>query len=230
MCRDNSPDENRLYCQSQDAERLFAQMSETLRRIAWALLRDWGLAEDAVQETFVLFSQRLSAIELGHAEGWLVRTVQFQAKNLRRGAAREQHYLQIHRNRQVQQNRQPHRTQDYGGPGQLDPASEVESYGPNPGSGNPGSGNPGSGNPGSGNPGAQNNGFGNPVDQAETVERLRVAIAALPDAQREVVTRRLETQQTFAEIAAATNQPLGTVLSRMRLALKRLTKEMNDND
>jgi RNA polymerase sigma factor (sigma-70 family) len=56
----------------------------------------------------------------------------------------------------------------------------------------------------------------------ETAALLHVAIAELPDRQRHVVLLRQTTEMTFAEIAAATNQPLNTVLSQMRYALQKL--------
>jgi RNA polymerase sigma-70 factor (ECF subfamily) len=66
---------------------------------------------------------------------------------------------------------------------------------------------------------------GQPVSAAvrlETVERVRQAMAQLPHTQREVVEMRMVRQMKFAEIAAALNIPLGTVLTRMRSALERL--------
>ena len=58
----------------------------------------------------------------------------------------------------------------------------------------------------------------------ETIESVRRSLAALPEAQREVVERRVYRGQTFAVIAAELNCPLGTVLTRMRLAIKTLAK------
>jgi len=56
----------------------------------------------------------------------------------------------------------------------------------------------------------------------ETAVMLQIAIAGLPARQRHVVLLRHATAMTFAEIATATNQPLNTVLSHMRYALKKL--------
>jgi RNA polymerase sigma-70 factor (ECF subfamily) len=64
-----------------------------------------------------------------------------------------------------------------------------------------------------------------PADQAvsrETIERVRRAIASLPAEQREVVRLRMYEGHTFAHIAASRGIPLGTVLSRMQSALKKL--------
>lgn len=65
-----------------------------------------------------------------------------------------------------------------------------------------------------------------PADQElianEMASRVQLAIAELPDRQRHVVLLRQTTEMTFAEIASATNQPLNTVLSHMRYALKKI--------
>ena len=56
----------------------------------------------------------------------------------------------------------------------------------------------------------------------ETAELVREAVQRLPAEQRFVVERRIDSDQTFAEIAAELGVPLGTVLTRMRLALGKL--------
>lgn len=61
------------------------------------------------------------------------------------------------------------------------------------------------------------------VDRAETIERVRQAIDNLPAEQREIVRIRIYEEKTFAEIATQLGAPLGTVLTRMRLATKKLT-------
>ena len=60
----------------------------------------------------------------------------------------------------------------------------------------------------------------------ESVARVKAALDRLPPEQREVVHKRIYEQQTFAAIAQQTGAPLGTVLTRMRLALKRLGDEL----
>ena len=67
-----------------------------------------------------------------------------------------------------------------------------------------------------------------PATRAETVERVRQAVEGLPAEQREVVRLRIHEDKTFAEIAAATASPLGTVLTRMRLATKKLAAALRD--
>lgn len=65
-----------------------------------------------------------------------------------------------------------------------------------------------------------------PLVAAETVERLRRGIEGLPGEQAEVVRLRIEQGLSFAEIARERHLPLGTVLTRMRLAMARLRKEL----
>jgi RNA polymerase sigma factor (sigma-70 family) len=57
----------------------------------------------------------------------------------------------------------------------------------------------------------------------EEIETVQCSLAALPTAQREVVERRVYRNQTFQTIADEMGCPLGTILSRMRLALKALS-------
>lgn len=64
----------------------------------------------------------------------------------------------------------------------------------------------------------------------ENAERLRKALGELPQEQAEIVRRRIDEDQTFAEIARELQLPLGTVLTRMRLALSRLRKAFEDKE
>ncbi|WP_333908189.1 sigma-70 family RNA polymerase sigma factor [Thalassococcus lentus] len=69
-------------------------------------------------------------------------------------------------------------------------------------------------------------------DQAEVLglqqesEHLSVAIAALPDTQRELIEKAYYGDLSHSEIAAQTGLPLGTIKSRIRLALERLRRSM----
>ena len=69
-------------------------------------------------------------------------------------------------------------------------------------------------------------------DQAEAVglqqetEQLGRAIAALPEEQRKLIERAYFGELTHSEIAAETGLPLGTIKSRIRLALERLRHAM----
>ena len=62
----------------------------------------------------------------------------------------------------------------------------------------------------------------------EAVEKIRQAIGRLPAEQQQVVHMRIDQAKTFATIAGELKLPLGTVLSRMQAALKRLRNELND--
>jgi RNA polymerase sigma-70 factor (ECF subfamily) len=61
--------------------------------------------------------------------------------------------------------------------------------------------------------------------QQET-EILGAALAELPDAQRELIEKAYFGDLTHSEIAAETGLPLGTIKSRIRLALDRLRHSM----
>lgn len=65
--------------------------------------------------------------------------------------------------------------------------------------------------------------------QREIEQRLAAALNELPQEQRDVVERRLRDETTFAQIAAETGTPLGTVMTRMRLAVERLRKQLRDD-
>lgn len=72
-----------------------------------------------------------------------------------------------------------------------------------------------------------------PVDglvRAEAIRFVRDALDTLPEAQREVVRRRIYEEQTFAEIAEDLNLPLGTVLTRMRAAMQKLAGRLRNDD
>jgi RNA polymerase sigma-70 factor (ECF subfamily) len=60
------------------------------------------------------------------------------------------------------------------------------------------------------------------VLRAEVVERVKLALDGLPAEQRQVVRMRIYEHKTFTVIASELNVPLGTVLTRMRLATEKL--------
>lgn len=62
--------------------------------------------------------------------------------------------------------------------------------------------------------------------QQET-SKLAIALASLPDAQRQLVERAYFGELTHSQIAAETGLPLGTIKSRLRLALDRLRHAMS---
>lgn len=57
-------------------------------------------------------------------------------------------------------------------------------------------------------------------------ERLGAALAQLPEKQRKLIERAYFGELSHSEIAAETGLPLGTIKSRIRLALERLRHEM----
>lgn len=69
-------------------------------------------------------------------------------------------------------------------------------------------------------------------DQADTLalqqesDQLSAAIAALPQKQRELIEKAYFSDLSHSEIAAQTGLPLGTIKSRIRLALDRLRHAM----
>lgn len=66
------------------------------------------------------------------------------------------------------------------------------------------------------------------VQRREEIDAVRQALAKLPDEQRDVVQRRVYEDQNFADIAAELRCPLGTVLTRMRRALKALARTLKE--
>ena len=174
----NSPDRTDGSSANLIAEKIAAlhvECSEQLLRLAWAIVRDWGFAADAVQETFALFAQKYDTIEAAHQRGWLFKTVQFQALNLRRS--------QLRSNQLIDRLRE-----------------EPTAY--------------------------STHSMSVMQEQSEQIEQLRRAIDDLPPDQRQVVQLRLADVQGFAEIAEQLKLPLGTVLSRMRLALEKLRRKL----
>lgn len=66
-----------------------------------------------------------------------------------------------------------------------------------------------------------------PADQLthrETLARVREALQRLPAEQRQVVQLRMYDEKKFVTIAEELGLPLGTVLTRMQLALRKLRK------
>lgn len=61
---------------------------------------------------------------------------------------------------------------------------------------------------------------------------VQAAVSELPEAQRQIVFKRIYEEMTFQAIADELQLPLGTVLTRMRSALQRLRQALraNEND
>lgn len=68
------------------------------------------------------------------------------------------------------------------------------------------------------------------VISSEQRQRLIAAIEQLPIDQQTVVQQRIRHERTFQQIADELGVPLGTVLTRMRLALARLRKALLDSE
>lgn len=66
--------------------------------------------------------------------------------------------------------------------------------------------------------------------KAEVIERVRLALDDLPAEQRRVVRMRIYEHKTFAVIASELKVPLGTVLTRMRLATEKLRDRLAELD
>ena len=156
---------------------LHRELATTLVRLARAMLRDEALAEDAVQEAFMLLAIKCQEVPADQRRGWLVRTVQYHALNLRR--------------REQRQDRLQQQLKEHG-----------EQY-----------------LVGSADPGQ--------FERAEDLARLRMALDHLPEAQQLVVRLRLAENKSFQQIAEQLQVPLGTVLSRMRLAVEKLRNTLS---
>lgn len=61
-------------------------------------------------------------------------------------------------------------------------------------------------------------------------EAIAIAVASLPEAQREVVALKIDAGLTFAEIAAVTGTSLNTAASRYRYALEKLRTVLADRE
>jgi RNA polymerase sigma-70 factor (ECF subfamily) len=68
------------------------------------------------------------------------------------------------------------------------------------------------------------------IDAAERTARLRAALASLPPEQAEVVRLSFFDERPHAEIERALGIPLGTVKSRLRLAMARLRRVLEGSE
>jgi len=68
------------------------------------------------------------------------------------------------------------------------------------------------------------------VSRGETINRIRKALDLLSEDQQAVVRMRIYEEMTFAAIAETLGLPLGTVLTRMRLALRKLQREFDEHE
>lgn len=155
---------------------LHRELAGQMRGLAWAMLRDWSLAEDAVQEAFLLLATKCREIPIDQRRGWLVRTVQYCSLNLRRGKHRQERRLR-------------------------EQASEYK-------------------------PGQATLDHSSSLERDEELIALRDALTRLPVEQLAVVRMRLYEDLSFQQIADTLEISLGTVLSRMRLAMEKLRSKL----
>ena len=66
--------------------------------------------------------------------------------------------------------------------------------------------------------------------RSEIVKEIRTQLNELPAEQRMIVSLRIYEEKTFPEIAAELELPLGTVLTRMRLAMAQLGRKLKENE
>ncbi|MEW4566705.1 sigma-70 family RNA polymerase sigma factor [Tautonia sp. JC769] len=69
-----------------------------------------------------------------------------------------------------------------------------------------------------------------PLVRDEQIEAVRAALAELPPLDQAIIRARMFGDRTFAQIAEEQHLPLGTVLTRMRRALKRLSRRLQEED
>lgn len=155
--------------------------STMLERYAWAIVRDWSLAADVVQTSFVALSRFGGDVVPEARKSWLYRTVHREAVRVRE--------------RQKRYNQTSH---DATAVCEAKATYEV-----------------------------------NPLEkmaEQESVEILTKQISVLPQEQQKVLQLRIFENKTFAEIAEVMQIPIGTALSRMRLALERLRAISKNSD
>lgn len=66
------------------------------------------------------------------------------------------------------------------------------------------------------------------VLRSEIIEQVRLALNDLPAEQQRLVRMRIYENKTFAVIASELKVPLGTALTRMRLAMEKLRERLGD--
>ncbi len=72
--------------------------------------------------------------------------------------------------------------------------------------------------------------FQSPLEDEERRRSVELALAELPDKQAEVVTLKVWSLLSYAQIAEITSTPIGTVASRYRYAIEKLRRTMTEHD
>lgn len=142
-----------------------------LERYAWAILRDWSLAADAVQIAFISLSRFGGDVEPNARKAWMFTTVYREALRIKSSESRHQ-------------SKAMESVRESGPRYEISPLARMSSF--------------------------------------EELQALQARIASLPSEQRIIVNMRIVEDKTFGQIAEELQIPLGTALSRMRLALQRL--------
>ena len=151
-----------------------AALSKMLERYAWAVVRDWSLAADVVQTSFVALSRFGGDVAPEARKSWLFRVVHREAMRIRE---QQKPYNQT----TLESTEAVFEAQaSY----EISPLSKLA--------------------------------------EQEEVDELTIRISELPQEQQQVLRLRFFENMTFAEIAESVQIPIGTALSRMRLALERL--------
>lgn len=161
---------------NETVSRLYAEYSVSLRPFLLGLLRDGGLADEALQNTFGQALRTGGSVDPQRWKAWLFQVAYNEAMGIRRRQQIDARALQ----------RIARTAPDYGLP------------------------------------------VHEGLIHSEQLERLRAAIQQLPADQAIIVQRRIDTEQTFQQIADDLAIPLGTVLTRMRLALAKLREALQD--
>ncbi len=148
--------------------------SNILERYVWAIVRDWSLAADVVQTSFVALSRFGGDVAPEARKSWLFRVAHREAIRVRE---RQKPYIQSSKELTAS-------VFEAQATYEINPLSKM-------------------------------------ADQ-EDIDELTKRISELPQEQQQVLRLRFFENKTFAEIAESVQIPIGTALSRMRLALDRL--------
>ena len=168
-------------CQAGDKE-AFGTLVEQYRSVlfgtAYLMMRDRGLAEDAVQEALIKIWKHLPSFRLRSSiKTWLVRIVINEVKQQTR--KKKLPMIPIEEANEVI--------------GELDDAES-------------------------------------PLIRSEERKRLKQVLNELPPEQREAIILRYFSDMSIPEIAAATNNPVDTVKSRLSRALEHLNRTLNRDE